>query len=134
MYLTRRSLWVTEHRDPLAADVEVDPELAVACISRLNKLQTAHENIRVGIYSSWLQESKCNLNLLWSEFVETNERRFDLLLQISRSRLKHRSSFRQTCFKVSLKLLSYRVVGRSSALNTFNLESEEHTFEKENSK
>ena len=31
------------------------------------------------------------LNLLWSEFAETNERLFDLLLQICRSRSKRRS-------------------------------------------
>ena len=39
------------------------------------------------------------LNLLWNEFAEANERRFDLLLQIliCRSRSKCRSSFQQTC-------------------------------------
>ena len=51
------------------------------------------------------------LNLLWSEFVETNERRFDQLRQIliSRSVVADRNvahPFRQTRSKVSLKLLS----------------------------
>ena len=72
-----------------------------------------------------------SLNLLWSEFAETNERGFDLLLQIlithrlivcdltqiCRSRSKRRSSFQQTRYKVSLKLplsLSYHILSSNT--------------------
>ena len=44
-----------------------------------------------------------NLNLLWSEFAETKERCFDLLLHVLEAGRNVAISFRKTRSKVSLK-------------------------------
>ena len=50
------------------------------------------------------------LNLLWGEFAETNERRFDLLLQILNNVWSKHRSFVSTNSLQSLKFLScYRL-------------------------
>ena len=81
-----RRLELREHRVGGATCIVVEPPVPLRWLRRARREHLRLVQLEKDIWNTWYMDPRIKmvvtLNLLWSEFAETNERRFDLLLQI----------------------------------------------------